>query len=112
MVVSLSEDIAPTCPCEDPTQGTVAIARVAYMALVDQHMVPSEGMVNRTLGLLPWDGLLPVRHLGRPTDVALLLSSECLPSTASLRFLPWRGPWMLLSWLVLRNGCLMCVLVQ
>jgi hypothetical protein len=48
------------------------------MALVDQHMVPLEGMKNRMSGLLPWDGLLPVRHLGRPKDVhvALLLSAE------------------------------------
>jgi hypothetical protein len=64
IVALTSEDIAFTCPCEDPTPSTVAAAGVAYMALVYQHMAPSEGMEDRTLDLLPWDGLLPVRHLG------------------------------------------------
>jgi hypothetical protein len=38
--------------------------------------------------LLPCDGLLLVRHLGQPKDarVALLLSSEYLPSTTSCLF--------------------------
>jgi hypothetical protein len=82
-VASTLEDIAPTCPCEDPTPGTIAIAGVVYTALVDQHMVPSELMEDRMPDLLLWDGLLPVRHMGRPTDVALLLSFEYLPSAAS-----------------------------
>jgi hypothetical protein len=58
------------------------------MALVDQHTVPSDGMENRTSVVLPWDGLSPVRHLGQPKDahVALLLSSEYPPSTASYLF--------------------------
>jgi hypothetical protein len=77
---------APTCPYEDPTPGIVAAAGVAYPTMVDQHMVSSEKMVYRMLDLLPWDGLLHVRHLGRPMDVALLLSSECLPSAASCPF--------------------------
>jgi hypothetical protein len=41
MVVSASQDIVPTCPCEDPTPCIVVTARVAYIALVDQHIVPS-----------------------------------------------------------------------
>jgi hypothetical protein len=55
------------------------------VALVDQHMVPLEGMEDRMLNLLPWDGLPPMRHLGRLKDarVALPLSSECPPSIAS-----------------------------
>jgi hypothetical protein len=36
--------------------------------------------------LLPWDGLLPVKHLGRPTDGALPLSSKYLPSATSCLF--------------------------
>jgi hypothetical protein len=40
-VVSTSEDIALTCPYEDPTLGTGAAVEVAYTSLVDQHMVPS-----------------------------------------------------------------------
>jgi hypothetical protein len=86
MVVSTSEDISPTCPCEDPTLGTIVAIAVAYTALVDQHIVPSEGMDDRMPDLLPWEGLLPVRHLGQQMDVALLLSSECLPSTVSCMF--------------------------
>jgi hypothetical protein len=85
-VASASEDIAPTYPYEDPTPGNVAAAGVAYTTLVDQHMVASEGMEDIMMDLLLWDGLLPLRHLGRSTDVALLLSSECLPSTASCPF--------------------------
>jgi hypothetical protein len=59
---------------------------VAYKALVDQHMVPLERMEDRMSDLLSWDGLLPVRHFGRPTNVALPLSSEYLPSAASCLF--------------------------
>jgi hypothetical protein len=81
-----SEDIAPTCPCEDPTSSTAAATGVAYKALVNQHMVPLKRMDDRMLNLLSWDGLLPVRHLGRSTDVALPLSSEYLPSTTSCLF--------------------------
>jgi hypothetical protein len=47
----------------DPIRGNGATAEVAYMASADQHMVPLEGM-DRTSDLLPWDGLLPMRHLG------------------------------------------------
>jgi hypothetical protein len=74
-VVSASEDIVPTCPCEDPTTGTGTAAEVAYTTLVDQHMIPLEGMEDRMLNLLPWVELPPVRHMGRPKDVhvALLL---------------------------------------
>jgi hypothetical protein len=61
---SASEDIAPTYPHEDPTPGTRATAKVQYMALVDQHMVPSEGAEDRMSNLLLWDGLPPVRQLG------------------------------------------------
>jgi hypothetical protein len=82
MAASASEGIAPTCLCEDPTPGTATAAGVAYKALVDQHMVPLERMEDRMPDLLPWDGLLLVRHLRRPTDVALSLSSEYLPSAA------------------------------
>jgi hypothetical protein len=64
IVTSSSEDIAPTCPCEDPIPGIVATTRVTYTTLVDQHMVPSEKMEDRTPDLLPWDGLRPVRYLG------------------------------------------------
>jgi hypothetical protein len=64
MVALASEDIAPTCLCKDPTSGIVATAGVAYTALVDQHMMPLEGMEDRMSDLLPWDGLLPMRHLG------------------------------------------------
>jgi hypothetical protein len=85
-VASTLEDTAPTCPCKDPTPGTVAAIGVAYTALVDQHMVRLEGMEDRMLDLLPWDGLLPMRHFGRPTDVVLLLSSEYLPSSTSCPF--------------------------
>jgi hypothetical protein len=92
------EDIAPTCPCEDPTPGTAAIAGVAYKALVDQHMVPLEIMEDRMPDLFPWDGLLPVRHLGQSMDVALPLSSKYLPSTASCPFHASEETWMLLSW--------------
>jgi hypothetical protein len=56
--------------------------------LVVQHMVPSEGTEDRTQDLLPCDGLLLVRHLGKLKDahVALPLSSEYLPSIASYLF--------------------------
>jgi hypothetical protein len=85
MVAMASKVIAPTCPYEDPILGNGAAAEVAYMASTDQHMVPLEGM-DRMLDLSPWDGLLLVRHLGRPKDarVALLLSSECPPSAPNL----------------------------
>jgi hypothetical protein len=55
------------------------------MALVDQHIVPSNGTENRTSDVLPWDGLSSMRHLAQPKDarVALLLSSKYLPSVAS-----------------------------
>jgi hypothetical protein len=86
MTASASEDIAPTCPCEDPTPGIAATAEVAYAALVDQHMVPLERTKDRMPDLLPWDALLPVRHWGRPMDVALPLSYEYLPSVASCSF--------------------------
>jgi hypothetical protein len=61
---------------------------VAYIALVDQHTVPSKGMEDRTPDLPPYDGLLSVRHLEQPKDarVAHLVSSECPPSTASCLF--------------------------
>jgi hypothetical protein len=83
---SASEDIAPTCPCEDPTLGTAAAAGVAYKALVDQHMVPLERMEDRMPDLLLGGGLLPMRHLGLPTFVAVLLSSKYLPYAASCLF--------------------------
>jgi hypothetical protein len=86
MAASASEDIAPTCPCEDPTLGTATAAGVAYAALVDQHMVPLERTEDRMSVLLSWDCLLPARHLRRPTDVALPLSSEYIPSAASCSF--------------------------
>jgi hypothetical protein len=111
-VVSTSEDISPTCPCEDPTLGTIVATAVAYTALIDQHIVPSEGMDDRMPDLLPWEGLLPVRHLGQPMDVALLLSSECLPSTVSCMFPTFEETWTLVSWSVLRNVRLTCVLIQ
>jgi hypothetical protein len=72
-VASASEDIAPTYPHEDPTPGTGATTEVVYMALVDQHMVPSEGAKDRLLNLLSWDGLPPVRHLGRPNGAHVVL---------------------------------------
>jgi hypothetical protein len=53
MAASALEDIAPTCPCEDPTPGTAAVAGVAYAALVDQHMVPLERTKDRMPDLLP-----------------------------------------------------------
>jgi hypothetical protein len=59
---------------------------VAYAALVNQHMVPMERRDDRMPDLLPWDGLLPMRHLGRPTDVALPLSSEYLLFATSCLF--------------------------
>jgi hypothetical protein len=86
MAALASEYITPTCPCEDPTLGTATTAVMAYKALVDQHMVPLERMEDRMLYLLPWDVLLPVRHLGQPMDVALPLSFEYLPSAASCLF--------------------------
>jgi hypothetical protein len=73
MVASASEDIAPTCPCEDPTPGTRAATEVACRALADQHMVPLEGMEDRMPDLLLWDDLPPLRHLGRPKDVHVAL---------------------------------------
>jgi hypothetical protein len=84
-VTLASEDIAPTCPYEGPIPGNGAAAEVAYMTSADQHMGPLEGM-DRTLDLLPWDGLLLVRHLGQPKNarVALLLSFECPPSAPTL----------------------------
>jgi hypothetical protein len=68
-----------------PISSNGAAVEVAYMASADQHMAPFEGM-DRTPDLLLWDGLLPVRHLGRPKDahVAFLLSSECPPSAPAL----------------------------
>jgi hypothetical protein len=59
------------------------------MESVDQHTVQSEGTEDRMLDLLMCDDFLPVRHLGQKKDVsvALLLSSEYLPSTASCLFL-------------------------
>jgi hypothetical protein len=63
MVALASEDIAPTCPYEDPIPGNGAATEVAYTGLADQHMVPLEGMDDKMPDLLPWDGLLPVRHL-------------------------------------------------
>jgi hypothetical protein len=86
MAALASEAIAPTCPCEDPTLGTAAAVGVLYKALVDQHMVSLERMEDRMPDLLPWDGLLPVRHLERPMDVALPLSFEYLPSATSCPF--------------------------
>jgi hypothetical protein len=87
-VASATEDIAPTCPCEDPTPGIGTVVEAAYATLVDQHMVPLEGIEDRMLDLLPWDGLPPVGHPGQLSDahVALLLSSEYPPSTASCPF--------------------------
>jgi hypothetical protein len=64
IVASALEDLARTYPYKDPILGTGAIAEVAYMPLVDQHRVPLEGMDGRMSDLLPWDGLLLVRHLG------------------------------------------------
>jgi hypothetical protein len=58
-----SEDIVSTCPYEDPIPGNGAAIEVAYMASADQHIVPLERM-DRTPDFLPWDGLMPVRHLG------------------------------------------------
>jgi hypothetical protein len=84
------------------------------MALVDQHTVPSEGTKDRMLDSLSCDGLLPVRHLGQPKDarVALLVSSEYLPSTASCLF-PALEETLDASLLVdPQNGRLTCVLVQ
>jgi hypothetical protein len=68
------------------------------MASTDQHMGPLDRM-DRTPDLLPWDGFLLVRHLGRPKDarVAPLLSSECPPCAPALV-----GPWTLLSWLIFK----------
>jgi hypothetical protein len=58
------------------------------MALVDQHMVPSEETEDRMLDLLMCDDLFPVRHLEQPKDarVALLLSSKYLSFDASCPF--------------------------
>jgi hypothetical protein len=64
MAAPALEDIAPTSPCEDPTLGTAATAGVAYKALVDQYMVRLERMEGRMPDFLPWNGLLPMRHLG------------------------------------------------
>jgi hypothetical protein len=64
MAALASEDIAPTCPHKDPMLGNGAAVEVAHTTLADQHMVPLEGMDDRMSDLLPWDGLLPVRHLG------------------------------------------------
>jgi hypothetical protein len=74
------------CPCEDPTLDITAAVGVAYKALVDQHMVPLQRMEDSMSDLLPWDSLLSVRHLGRPTNVALPLSSSYLPSATSCPF--------------------------
>jgi hypothetical protein len=82
-VASALEDIAPTCPYEDPTLDTGTAIEVAYTTLVDQHMVPSEGIenmqhlghLNRMLDSPPWDNLSLVRQLGQLLDahVALIL---------------------------------------
>jgi hypothetical protein len=72
-VASKSENIAPTCPCEDTTPGTRAVTEMACRALTDQHMVPLEGMEDRMPNLLLWDDLPPVRHLGWPKDVHVVL---------------------------------------
>jgi hypothetical protein len=73
-------------PMRGSHTGYCNYCRVAYKALVDQHMVPLERMEDRMSDLLPWDGLLPVRHLERLTDVALPLSSQYLPFVASCLF--------------------------
>jgi hypothetical protein len=77
------------------------------MALVDRRMVPLEGMENRTPVLPLCDGLPLVGCLGQPTGahVTLLLSFEYPPSATSCL-----SPQMFLSWLIFRNGRLMCVI--
>jgi hypothetical protein len=63
----------PTCPCEDPTQGTGTAVGATYMALA-----PLEGIEDRTSGLAPWDNSPLVRSLGLLGDahVASFLSVE------------------------------------
>jgi hypothetical protein len=63
-MMTLTLDDRPTCPCEDPTSGTRTAAGVVYTTLVDQHVVPSEGIEDRIPDLPPWDNFPPVRHLG------------------------------------------------
>jgi hypothetical protein len=80
-VASTLEDITLTCPHEDPTWDTGTAAMEAYTTLVDQHMVPPEGLenmqhldlLNRMLDLPPWDNLPLARYLGQLEDVHVIL---------------------------------------
>jgi hypothetical protein len=94
-MVLASNDITPTCPYEDPILGNGAAAEVSYTPLADQHKVPLEGMENRMSDLLPWDGLLPVRHLvifrdSFPSAVISTTTScdKIFSSTVIVRFSP------------------------
>jgi hypothetical protein len=81
MVTSASEDIAHTCPYEDPTWVTGTAARVAYTTLVDQHMVPLEeienmqhmDLSNRMPDSPPRDYSPLTRYLGQPEDAHVVL---------------------------------------
>jgi hypothetical protein len=116
------ENIAPTCPHEYPTPGTRTAIGVAYTVSIDQHMVPLEvnkntqhlDLLNRMPNLPPSDNLSSGRYLGQLgyVHVALHPLVERPPSVVPCCFLPWRGPWMLLSLPVLQNGCLIRILVQ